>query len=59
MGGCGCKKKTNENVQPTEGQATATVTSTDQTTQQPQEQTQEQIVQVAVALREMIENKEL
>jgi predicted RNA-binding Zn ribbon-like protein len=55
--GCGCKKKTNENVQTTEGQATATVVSNDQTTQQ--EQTQEQIVQVAVALREMIENKEL
>jgi hypothetical protein len=54
--GCGCKKKTNEAPQPAEGQATATVVSDNQTTQ---EQTQEKLVQVAVALREMIENKEL
>jgi hypothetical protein len=54
--GCGCKKKNNENPQPTEGQVTSTVVTDNQTTQQ---QTQEQVVQVAVALREMIENKEL
>ena len=55
--GCGCKKKTNEPQQPVQGEATATVVSTEQTT--TQEQTQEQVIQVAVALREMIENKEL
>ncbi len=53
--GCGCKKKNNETPQ-TEAQATATVVPDNQPTQ---EQTQEQVIQVAVALREMIENKEL
>ena len=32
--GCGYKKKNNDNPQPTEGQATATVVADNQTTQQ-------------------------
>lgn len=56
--GCGCKKKNNETTQqPADGQAVTTTQQTEQT--QQDQQTQEQVIQVAVALREMIENKEL
>ena len=51
--GCGCKKKNEEQVQqPVQNQTESTPIAT------PEVQ-QEQIVQVAVALREMIQNKEL
>jgi len=50
--GCGCKQKNNEPQQPVQNQAESTPAAT------PDVQ-QEQVIQVAVALREMIENKEL
>lgn len=52
--GCGCKKKNNEPEQPVQNQTESTTTPV----ATPDVQ-QEQIVQVAVALREMIQNKEL
>ncbi len=55
--GCGCKKKSNETTQ--ENVAQATVVPNDQPVQTEQQQTQEHVVQVAIAIREMIENKEL
>lgn len=48
--GCGCKKKNED--QPVQGQTEPIPPAT------PEVQ-QEQVIQVAVALREMIENKEL
>jgi hypothetical protein len=50
--GCGCKQKNNEPEQPVQNQTESTPVAT------PDVQ-QEQVIQVAVALREMIENKEL
>lgn len=52
--GCGCKKKNDEPVQPPVQNVTESTTPI----ATPDVQ-QEQIVQVAVALREMIQNKEL
>jgi hypothetical protein len=50
--GCGCKQKNNQPEQPVQNQTESTPVVT------PDVQ-QEQVIQVAVALREMIENKEL
>jgi hypothetical protein len=50
--GCGCKQKNNQPEQPVQNQTESTPVAT------PDVQ-QEQVIQVAVALREMIENKEL
>ena len=56
--GCGCKKKNNDPVQPAQGQTVTTNEATTTTqTDQPQQPTQDQVIQVAVTLREMIENK--
>lgn len=52
--GCGCKKKNDELEQPPVQNQTESTTPV----ATPEIQ-QEQIVQVAIALREMIENKEL
>jgi hypothetical protein len=53
--GCGCKQKNNEPQQPVQNQ---NITESTTPIATPDVQ-QEQVIQVAVALREMIENKEL
>lgn len=55
--GCGCKKKQEQPVQP-ENQTIMEQPPIQNVEPTPQE-VQDQVIQVAAALREMIENKEL